>query len=82
MHIMLVFSKALWAMNVLPGFKRGSGFGVFVTVSVVVVVVVAVEGRAATALDTEMDLAVLEVALDAREMERFSGEMNPGFLGW
>jgi hypothetical protein len=46
-----------------------------VTVSVVVMVVFAVEGRAATALDTETDLAVLEFTLDAREMERFSEEL-------
>ena len=84
MQILLDFSKALWAMKVLPGCKRGSGFGPFVVVAVVVVIVVvdAVEGRATMALETEIDLAVLEVALDAREMGHFSGETNSGFLGW
>jgi hypothetical protein len=71
-------------MKVLPGFKRGSGSGPFVVVAVVVVIVVvdAVDGRATMVLETEIDLAVLEVALDAREMGHFSGETNLGFLGW
>lgn len=98
MQILLVFSKALWAMKLFPGFKRGSGLGVafvFVLVGisvvvavvvavvvVVVVVVVPVDRRGTMALETEIDLAVLEVAVDAREMGRLSGVMNSGFLGW
>jgi hypothetical protein len=84
MQNLLAFSKELWAMKVLPGFKRGSGSGPFVVVAVVVVIVVvdAVDGRATMVLETEIDLAVLEVALDAREMGHFSGETNLGFLGW
>ena len=84
MQNLLAFSKELWAMKVLPGFKRGSCLSPFVVVAVVVVIVVvdAVEGRATMVLETEINLAVLEVALDAREMGRFSGETNSGFLGW
>jgi hypothetical protein len=48
-------------MKVLPGFKRGSGLSPFVVVDTV-------EGRATMVLETEIGLAVLEVALDAREM--------------
>ena len=86
MHILLVFPEPLWAMNVLPGCNRGSGFGVaFVAVAVSVVVfvvlVVPVEGRATMALDEEMDLAVFKVAVEERETARFSGEMKPGFFG-
>jgi hypothetical protein len=84
MQNLLAFSKALWAMKVLSGFKRGSGLSPFVVVAVVVVIAVfdAVEGRATIALETEIDLAVSEVALDAREMGHFSGETNSRFLGW
>ena len=42
MQILLVLSKVLWAMNVLPGFERGPVFGSDF---------VAVEGRVTMALD-------------------------------
>lgn len=63
MLMRLFFSKARWAMKILPGLRRGSGeFVVFV------VVVVEVEGRVMMALD--VDLAVFEVVLEARESGR------------
>lgn len=49
-------------------------------VVVVVVAVVAVEGRVMMAL--EVDFAVFEVVLEARERGRLSKGRNWGLLGW
>jgi len=81
MQILLFFGAARWAMKTLPAVKRWSGFEVFAVVAEVAVVL-AVEGRGTMAFELVMDLAVLEVALEARERGRWSGGMKPEFLGW